>query len=143
MLDSQPMRRQPSLSIRVLRGLVVLVTVWCTGCSGFEPLLDAALGRSEAGMVCTSEMRAAAEMGRMSASTAVDGGQSRPVISGLSTSAQQGFSCGCMSCQTVAPGTWSFALLPAPPVPPVATAEPALVSVGRVPLLPPPERIVA
>ena len=143
MLDFQPMRRQPSSSLRVLRALVVLVTVWCTGCSGFEPLLDAALGRSEAGMVCASQMSEAAEMGRMSASTVAEGGQSRPAISGLSSSAQQGFTCGCMSCQTVAPGTWSFALLPAPALPPVVTAEPALVSVGRVPLLPPPERTVA
>ena len=143
MLDFQPMRRQPSLSLRVLRGLVVLVTIWCTGCSSFEPLLDAALGRSEAGMVCASEMSEAAGMGRMSASTEVESGRSRPAVSALDTSAQQGFTCGCTSCQTVAPGTWSFALLPAPVLPPVVTAEPALVSVGRVPLLPPPERIVA
>lgn len=138
------MRRQPSLSLRVLRGLVVLVTVWCTGCTGFEPLLDAALGQNQAGMVCASERGATTEMGQMSASSAGDGSQTSPAMSALpTTSAQQGFTCGCMSCQAVAPAAWSFALLPAPALPPVVATELPLVSVGRVPLLPPPERTVA
>ncbi len=141
-LDSAPMRRQPSLSLRILRGLVVLVTVWCTGCSGFEPLLDAALGQNQAGMVCASEQGTATEMGHMAASSA--GGQALPGVSALPASAgQQGFTCGCMSCQTVAPAAWSFALLPPPVLPPIVTTESSLVSVSRVPLLPPPERTAA
>lgn len=92
-------------------------------------------------MVCASDKGTMADMGPMSVG---EGDQSRPTMSALAASTdQQGFTCGCMSCQTVAPAAWSFALLPAPALPPVLTAEPTLVSVGRVPLLPPPERTVA
>lgn len=137
------MRRRPSLALRAFRGLVVLVTVWCTGCTGFEPLIGAALGISETGMVCASDAGAMADGSQMSTAKGVDGPHSSTVSALPTSPAQPGFSCGCTSCQTVAPAMWSFAALPAPaPTPAVATELP-LVSVGRVPLLPPPERAVA
>lgn len=95
-------------------------------------------------MACASEKGATTEMGQMSASGATDGSQPPSAIAALPMSSpQQGFACGCMSCQAVAPAAWSFALLPAPALPPVVATELPLVSVGRVPLLPPPERTVA
>ena len=139
------MRRHPSLLLRVLRGLVVLVTVWCTGCSGYEPLLDAALGRSGAGMDCASEdgtppaSAQAPELGvsaaRFHAAAAIS---ARPMSSG-----ETGFSCGCTSCHAVTLASWSFTPLAAPGIPLASAPELPLVSVGRVPLLPPPERTVA
>jgi hypothetical protein len=143
-LHSHLMRRRPSRALRAFRGLVVLVTVWCTGCSGFEPLIEAALGRSEMGMVCGSEEGATATGSQVSTGSAVERPMSAPGVSALPTSpAQSGFSCGCTSCKTVAPAMWSFALLPAPALPRADTAELPLVSIGRVPLLPPPERAVS
>jgi hypothetical protein len=138
------MRRQPSLSLRSLRGLVVLVTVWCTGCTGFEPLIDAALGRAEMGMVCASEAGAGADRSMTSSANAVDGPHFASTVSALATSpAQAGFSCGCASCMAVTPVVLSFAHLPPLPLAPVAATELPLASVVRVPLLPPPERSVA
>lgn len=139
------MRRHPSIVLRVLRGLVVLVTIWCTGCTGFEPLLDAALGRSEAGMDCASEERVPAGIAQPTESgTAAARSQTAAAISVLPmSSAEKGFSCGCASCHAVTLASWSFAPLPAPVMSLVNSPELSLVSVGRVPLLPPPERTVA
>jgi hypothetical protein len=142
-LHSHSMRRRPSLSLRAFRGLVVLVTVWCTGCTGFEPLIDAALGRTEMGMACASEAGTGADGSQTSSARAVEGPHFASTVSALATSpAQAGFSCGCASCLAVTPVVLSFAHLP-PPLAPVAAPELPLASVARVPLLPPPERSVA
>lgn len=142
-LDYCPMRPQPSVAVRVLRGLVVLVTVWCTGCTGFEPLIDAALGRDAAAVVCAS---GAADMGggpEMSAAAAERRGPIGKVSAQVARGERPPFSCGCTSCQAVTPVVLSFAHLPPLPLPPVAAPELPLASVVRVPLLPPPERAVA
>jgi hypothetical protein len=139
------MRRQPSIALRALRCLVVLVTVWCTGCSGFEPLLDAAIGRSGVGMDCASEERGPAASTQSSEFGVVTAQPHAPAaISALPlSSSEKGFSCGCVSCHAVTLASWSFT----PPVAPATSLANApelpLVSVGRVPLLPPPERTVA
>lgn len=139
------MRRQPSTALRALRCFVVLVTVWCTGCSGYEPLLDAALGRSGVGMDCASENGApsAKSQGRAPA-VAAEQSHAAGAISVLPmSSTEKGFSCGCSSCHAVTLASWSYTPLPAPAIALANALELPLVSVERVPLLPPPERTVA
>lgn len=144
-LDCRLMRRHPSTALRVLRALVVLVTVWCTGCSGYEPLLDAALGRSGVGMDCASDD--GAPPARSQAPTpgaAADVGHAAAPISVLPlSSSEKGFSCGCASCHAVTLASWSFTPLAAPAIALAAAPELPLVSVERVPLIPPPEHTVA
>ena len=139
------MRRHPSIALRALRAFVVLVTVWCTGCSGYEPVLDAALGRSGVGMDCASE-----EGGSTSQAPVPEPGvaaQQPHAGAAISTlpmsSAEKGFSCGCSSCHAVTLASWSIAQLAVPAISLANSPELSLVSVGRVPLLPPPERTVA
>jgi hypothetical protein len=140
------MRRQPSIALRVLRSLVVLVTVWCTGCSGFEPVLEATLGRSNTGMLCASEEQGLSAETEVPAAGAASVG-SRTTAAAISalpmSSTEQGFSCGCASCHSVTLASWSFTPIPLAALPPVVATQSAWVSVGRVPLLPPPERTVA
>ena len=137
-------RRPPSIPLRVLRGFVVLVTVWCTGCSGFEPLLDAALGGSQVGMVCASEESGTDGRAQRPASAAAANAPSAAAVSAAPAStSERGFNCSCSSCHSVTIASWSFTPLAAPLLPPAFAAELPLVSVGRSPLLPPPERTVS
>lgn len=34
------MNRRPSLVLRTTRALVGLITIWCLGCSGYEPIVE-------------------------------------------------------------------------------------------------------
>lgn len=128
------MMRRPSTILRALRAMTAVIAVWCLGCSGFEPLLDAALGSGSSVMTCGSGR------GAMSASmlATTDGSTGRPTISAASD-AHQGFDCGCGSCHSASPSEWTL--------PPVSHVAPImaiarigeLVSVVRTPLLPPPQ----
>jgi hypothetical protein len=143
-LHSDRMRRRPSLSLRALRCLVVLVTVWCTGCSGYEPSLDAALGRSGVGMDCASEDGApTAQTQAPTAGASADQAQAAAISVLPMSSGEKGFSCGCTSCHAVTLASWSFTPLAAPAIALAHAPELPLVSVERVPLLPPPELTVA
>jgi hypothetical protein len=134
--------RHPSISLRVLSGFVVLLTVWCTGCSGFEPVLEAALGGSEVGMECASEQSGAGRS-KESPSAAAANAQSAGAVSATPASSnERGFTCSCSSCHSVTIASWSFTPLAAPPLLPAFATELPLVSVSRMPLLPPPERTV-
>ena len=138
-MNARPMFHRPSPTLRAARALTAVVTVWCLGCSGFEPLLDALLGE-EAGstMACapSSDPTDGTTSGAVSdLSTAEDAVVAAPAA------AHRGFECGCgQSCQsTTLPGTYV-----APPlagVPHIAAADVTPPpSVVRTPLLPPPER---
>lgn len=47
--------RHPYTLARAIRAMTAVITVWCIGCSGFEPLLDAAFGDGAVGMTCGSD----------------------------------------------------------------------------------------
>ena len=49
------MRRPPTASSALVRLFTGLITVWCLGCSGFDPLLDSLVG-SSSDMICGSAM---------------------------------------------------------------------------------------
>jgi len=144
-LDCHPMRRHPSTVLRALRCLVVLVTVWCTGCSGYEPLLDAALGRSGVGMSCAAEsdVQSANDQGRAPAVTAEQSHAAAEISVLPMSSSDGGFSCSCGSCHAVTLASWSYTPLAAPAISLANAPELTLMSVERVPLLPPPEPTVA
>lgn len=121
--------RPPSLPTRLARALVALITVWCLGCSGYEPLLDSLLGNADGGMSC-AEMVQSADHGASATSSAV----------GAATAQHDSFDCGCgQSCHASSPlsGTPRSVLDVVPAVASLEVSTPP--SVTRAPLLPPPE----
>jgi hypothetical protein len=117
---------------------MALVTVWCLGCSGYEPLLGQLLGSS--GMVCASRESMTGATAA-SASASDQAAPSRTTLSAVDES-RPGFDCGCGSCHAASPTV--FAAYAQPGAPPniarvVAIQPPAP---DRVILLPPPERSV-
>jgi hypothetical protein len=130
--------RRPSPLIRVGRALLGLVTLWCLGCSSYEPILGSLFGNA-----IGAKMDCGTDMSMSSASeatpTAPDDGQ--PAI--LAASNARSFDCGCGgSCHAPSPEPSVVATMIAP----MPTAEPHQPSVPaavtRAPLLPPPELAV-
>jgi hypothetical protein len=123
---------------RVLRALTALVTVWCLGCSAYEPLLAELLGPSAGrGMACDSE-------GQMVGSAAVttaaphDAGGAK-VASAAAATSDQGFACNCQSCHSATPVVLSV-VSQATLTPYLPESTPAeLLSIARAPLVPPPQ----
>jgi hypothetical protein len=136
--------------MRLVGALTALVTVWCLGCSAFEPLIEHALGRG-AGMVCASE----ASVGMSQAATSAAARRVAVVSSGadandraLSTVAAaqdrvaDGYSCGCQSCHSASPSAYAV-LPPAMAAPQAHVTEPtSLLGIERQPLVPPPQRVL-
>lgn len=128
--------RRISFPVRCCRALVGLVTLWCLGCSSYEPLLGSLLGFEAVGMICDADRRGGVVDEAMSVASpenAVD-------MAVSATSDARDFDCGC--------GGSCHAPSPAMPVRAVRAelvahasdwhvAKPA--SVSRTPLLPPPE----
>ena len=139
--SKHPMHRPLSLPTRAIRAFTALLTVWCLGCSGFEPLLDNLLGTTGgSGMACASG-RLMDDAPAMSSSE-VAPASALPVAVALSTGAR-GFDCGCGFCQAPSPGAAVMAALvsPAPGVAAAESVQPR--SIVRTPLVPPPERTTA
>src|SRR5258705_6980398 len=140
------MRRRLSVSARVIRSLTALITVWCLGCSSFDPFL-ASLGRGTAslGMECGSGevmiVRSAnAGASSMPAAAQSSAGSERGVQAPAEHA--QGYDCGCQSCHAPTPTQFAFVGAPSPaPDAPVSTPV-ALSSVVRAPLVPPPQRAI-
>jgi hypothetical protein len=115
--------------------MTALLTLWCLGCSGFEPLLDAALRASAPVMTCGSGVAPmSAEMSQVSSE-----GSGKQRTASLARAEDRGFDCGCVSCHAAAPSVWAFH--PEPQMRPVMQPGRILmpVSIVRAPLLPPPQ----
>lgn len=145
------MPRPPSTLTRALRALVALVTVWCLGCSAFEPLLDHLVGVSGGvGMVCASDAGAGERLAVPPAPSESNGAQAAGLSAPSRTSVaapsdapagQQAYECGCQSCHAVQLAIAGVA--PSPPAAPerLQVLEPVTPSsVSREPLVPPPQR---
>jgi hypothetical protein len=124
------MNRTPSVATRIVRSLVALVTVWCLGCSGYEPLLDALLGTAGKPISCSEMIRS---------SESVTSAASTTSVAAMSAS-HESFDCGCgQGCHASSPAI--------PTAQPIGAALPALASLEvstppsetRTPPLPPPE----
>ena len=118
---------------RLLRSLTALVTVWCLGCSAFDPLIASLFPGGHPTMVCSSEgpstVQTTAQEGRSISAPAANHG------------ANDGTACDCGFCSAPAPTD----LVSATPAPtgPQQTGSDAITppSVARTPLLPPPQRV--
>lgn len=131
------MYRRTSPLLRAARALIGLVTIWCLGCSGYEPLLGALLGPGAGSMMaCDTGMTMGTPDTASSMSSAVNGGELG--VSALGA-VGHGFDCDCGSCHAPSP-THATAAAPESSVPAIAQREPSEpASVSRSPLLPPPE----
>lgn len=138
------MRTVPSLVTRVARAVIALITVWCLGCSAFDPVIEQLLGRG-AGMACmnadgsdTGRATSSAESSRTVASPRAGAdGSTRTLVTAQDRS---GDACGCQSCNAASPEPL---VVPSRLIglPQQHAAEPhALLGVGREPLVPPPQR---
>ncbi|MEJ7810250.1 MAG: hypothetical protein WKG32_07495 [Gemmatimonadaceae bacterium] len=136
------MRHAPSHLTRATRALTALVTVWCLGCSAFEPMFAALTGSlTVTSMVCASD-------GRPSDSTDIvttlDVRTDALAVSAIFSGDEPpgpGYDCDCAgSCH--APSPPALAATPdRHPPPSVPSAEPTtLLSIEREPLVPPPQR---
>jgi hypothetical protein len=125
---------------RALRFLTAFVTVWCLGCSSFEPLLGSLLGAKGVGnMACGSDdaMREPAGREAVAANFVNSAGSA---IAAPDAGQQPNFDCGCQFCAAVSLPALLVAT-PRPFVPSVPTFEPAtLAGIEREPLVPPPQR---
>jgi hypothetical protein len=140
-----PMRRPRRSATRLVAALTALVTVWCLGCSAFDPLVEHLLGvgsgmvcSSEGGAVIGSEMPAAGMEAETPTSTA---SQSHGVstVSATQDSGASGISCGCQSCTAPSPAMQVVAS------PAVVSPEAhvwsatTLLDIEHEPLVPPPQ----
>jgi hypothetical protein len=124
------MRSRPTFLALAARLFTGLVTVWCLGCSGYEPLLGSLVGGG--GMSCASEM------GVSASETGADNSAAQASI-GDASQADHGFDCGCGSCHAASPMQWGASVerYENPRVASFAAVEP--LSVVRAPVAPPPE----
>ena len=139
--------RHPSAH-RTLGALTAILTVWCLGCSAFDPLLCRLFGTGAAVMDCAGAEQPASTPAN---ATTTYGDESAVVVAVAVTLAvavaptssghgsPNAMRCDCQSCH--APPAALIALKPEPAPPPaIALIEPgSLASVGREPLVPPPE----
>jgi len=128
--------KRPKTAVLIARAVTGLVTVWCLGCSGYEPLLNALLGTG-AVMACASEMSEGTERGAMSDS--VDSAANTSAVT-VAESSPRGFDCGCGSCH--APSPRPPVLAAATSARPFVGGAPIIepVSVSRAPVAPPPQQ---
>jgi hypothetical protein len=128
--------KRPTTAVLIARAFTGLVTIWCLGCSGYEPLLNALLGTG-AVMTCASEMSEGTEPGAMSAAVA---SASNTAELTAAESSPRGFDCGCGSCHAPSPRTpvQAGGSSARPFVVGAPIIEP--VSVSRAPVAPPPQR---
>jgi mono/diheme cytochrome c family protein len=133
-----PRMRRVSPVVRIARAMLALVTVWCLGCSGYEPLLGQLIGSS--GMACASR-ESMTVMAGVSTSASDQTAPPRTTVSAVDE-ARAGFDCGCGSCHAPSPAV--FAASPPHRAPPSITRVAAIQppAPDRAILLPPPERSV-
>ena len=125
-----PMRR-PLRSIRLVRSLTALITVWCLGCSAFDPLVAGLFPGDGPLMVCAGEGSGAVQSAAQDHASVGDSTAKRH--------ASDRTDCGCGSCSAPAPTGLAIAAL-AQSVPHQLTADVvAPPSVARTPLVPPPQ----
>jgi len=133
------MRPFSSPLTRALRTLTALITVWCLGCSSFEPLLARLLGSAAGpGMVCASEVGTEGAM-RPSASAAAKDVSTVSVGASDEATSARGFACDCQGCYAPSPALPAVALDPLA-APGQSHSDPtAPLSIEREPLVPPPQ----
>lgn len=120
------MPRSLGLLSRIFLGVNGLLTVWCLGCCGFEPLLDSGAGAMAAPCAEATSMDA-------------PGGASLPGVPIASSVSTGDADCACQSCCAISSVQFAFTTIASePPAQPVSLAV-TLVSVAPEPRYPPPK----
>ena len=109
-----------------------MITVWCTGCTGFEPIVSVLSGASGV-MECSSSMSAVAV-------AVSDRGDTSSIESSEASPRPDGYDCGCGSCHAVT--VVALAEERFSPTRPMqkSVREDVPLSITRAPLIPPPQR---
>ena len=139
MVSFQAMHDRVTPLLRATRALVGLVTIWCLGCAGYEPLMDDMLQAGGGAMSCESAIGPGAAADG-NASSVSDGARTAGQTAVSVPATHRGFECGCGgSCHAPSPTLLTAAVVHSVvrAVEPWQPSEPA--SVPRAPLLPPPE----
>ena len=132
-------RRHLSVPLRLVWAATTLITVWCLGCTAFDPLLALLVGAKGPVMACASDgamdatQGASADTGTFAASDSAL--VAAPAVTGHS------YVCGCQSCHAAHAAASVRATTPQPTPQAQGFEAVALASVERAPLLPPPEHI--
>ena len=128
-------RRSPSL--RLIWAATTLITVWCLGCTAFDPLL-AQFGGS-ATMACASVSSEQQPLG--AAVSGISADMSASAVTAAPSAAATDIGCSCQSCHAAQsmPHEQRIVTQPTPRIDGPQPASPATVT--RSPLLPPPERV--
>ena len=136
-LSCRRMRRFRSAPARISALLTALLTVWCLGCSAYDPILAGSFG---VGMRCASEGEMASmQAGRAPAASSQGPAAAAPSVSAAPQAATLGVDCGCGSC-TATTLRGVAAAIDAPPMPMMPASLPASHSiVAPEPLIPPPQ----
>jgi len=130
----------PSIALRLVRSMTALITVWCLGCSSYEPMLGALLGSVDsAGMSCDG--KGGMEDQTSSVPESSSDSPSTASVSASTNGSQHSFSCGCQSCQAASPSTLGVASTPFTPPRPPHSLFVNFLSVEREPLVPPPDAV--
>lgn len=126
------------LAIHPLRALTAFVTVWCLGCSMFEPILASVTESAAYSTMDCAGDRALRQATDNSGSPQIDGTSVQPAPQRANASADS-MNCGCQSCvaPTPVPALASFDLTESVQVSDQYHIR--FISVGFKPLLPPPQ----
>jgi hypothetical protein len=134
------MLRGPSFALRIVRSLTALITVWCLGCSSYEPMLSAFLGSGAAATMACDGSGGMDDTSPVVLSAPADSTKG-PQVSPPSEGAQCMIACSCQSCQSASPNPLGVASIRlSPPSLPLSSFM-SFASVVREPLVPPPEAV--
>lgn len=125
------MHPRPAFHIRSARAVTALLTVWCLGCTAFDPLIDSLFGRNVSAESCISDMP-----GDRS-----PGGSGVMTVTACQGNEDEGLCCGsCGSCHSTSPQLVAIEEVQTDPHHAMSLTARPLASVTRAPVAPPPER---
>ena len=124
----------PSPLTRASRALTALLTVWCLGCSAFDPII-AQLAGLNAGMICGAD-----DIGTgVVLSTGADG--ETATVGQIDENGESPVVCDCQSCAAPAPALAADAAEPSPAPGTDAADRVTPPGLDREPLVPPPQLV--
>jgi hypothetical protein len=119
---------------RASRALTALLTVWCLGCSAFDPII-AHLAGLKAGMICGAD-----EIGTGGVVSTGDGNETA-TVGPVDEDGEGPVVCDCQSCAAPAPALVADAAEPSPAPGTEAADRVTPPGLDREPLVPPPQRV--
>ena len=129
-----PPTHPPSPLTRASRALTALLTVWCLGCSAFDPII-AHLAGIDAGMICGAD-----DIGTGSVVSTGADGETATVVP-VDGHGESQVVCDCQSCAAPAPALVADAADPSPAPGTDAADRVTPPGLDREPLVPPPQHV--